>query len=272
MTTTAFNKKSSVPEVPWCDLVLDNDDDNDDDDPTLPNNNTRNSNNTTTMDKEDSDDATKLSQGESSTRKDNDEDVTSKDEEEEANLPNIIMSPHQETLILSSTTTIDNNDAAATAAATDDEGDQDPHHPQKNKSDSPLSSSNNNNTNNKRSVVVTKLNPDDIVLQELNDMIRTAEDYEIEDDMDMEVVKCLRRAALQSAAYTKHWYDAVSDSFWHIPTLAGVLMDFSLIELAEDWYEEELPMLYTVSLRAIAVEISQGEEEVPEYVLKLLVD
>jgi hypothetical protein len=104
-------------------------------------------------------------------------------------------------------------------------------------------------------------------------MIRGPEDYEIEDDMDEEeVAECLREAALKSQAYTRHWYDAVTDSFLHIPTLAGPIMDFRLIEIPEELCEEqELSMLYTVFLRAGAAEIEQDEEEgiAGEYVLKL---
>ena len=102
-------------------------------------------------------------------------------------------------------------------------------------------------------------------------MIRNTEDYEIEDDMDEEVAECLHEAALKSQAYTRHWYDAVTDSFLHIPTLAGPIMDFSLIEIAEELCEEELPMLYTVSLRVVMAETTQDEEEeiAGEYVLKL---
>jgi hypothetical protein len=102
-------------------------------------------------------------------------------------------------------------------------------------------------------------------------MIRDTKDYAIEDDMDEEVTKCLREAALKSQAYTRHWYDAVTDSFLHIPILAGPIMDFSLTETAEELCEEELPMLYTMYLRAVAAEITQDEEEgiAGEYVLKL---
>jgi hypothetical protein len=49
-------------------------------------------------------------------------------------------------------------------------------------------------------------------------------------------------------------------------------MDFSLIEITEELCGEELPMLYIVSLRAVAAAIAQDEEEgiTGEYVLKLV--
>ena len=100
-------------------------------------------------------------------------------------------------------------------------------------------------------------------------MIRDAEDYEIEDDMDEEVKECLVKAALNGPAYTKHWYDAYTDTFIHCPSLATLIGDYSLIELAEEYYEEELPMLYTVSIRSVAAEVAMGEEEIPEYVYRL---
>ncbi len=87
--------------------------------------------------------------------------------------------------------------------------------------------------------------------------------------MDEEVVDCLRQAALKSPAYAKRWYDCMSDSFIHCPSLATIILDFSLIELAEEIYGEELPMLYTVSLRSIASEVAANEEELPEYVYRL---
>jgi hypothetical protein len=86
----------------------------------------------------------------------------------------------------------------------------------------------------------SKINRDKIVRREIDQMIlRDTEDYEIEDDRDEEVAKCLREAALKSQAYTRDWYNAVTDSFLHIPTLAGPIMDFSLIEIAEELCEEE---------------------------------
>jgi hypothetical protein len=114
-----------------------------------------------------------------------------------------------------------------------------------------------------------KLDRDKLVLAEINKMMKDAEDEEIEGDMDDEVKECLREAALKSPAYTKRWYDALTDNFIHCPSLATIIMDFSLIELAEKFYGEELPMLYTVSLRAIACQVSQTEEDVPEYVYRL---
>jgi hypothetical protein len=114
-----------------------------------------------------------------------------------------------------------------------------------------------------------KIDRDQVVLEEINKMIRDAEDQEIEDDMDEEVADCLRQAALKSPAYTKRWYDSVGDSFIHCPSLATIILDYSLIELAEEIYEEELPMLYTVSLRSIAAEVAMDEEELPEYVYRL---
>lgn len=114
-----------------------------------------------------------------------------------------------------------------------------------------------------------KIDRDTLVLEEIRKMIRDTEDNELEDDMDEEVKEVLENAALQSPAYTKRWYDALSDSWIHCPSLATIVMDFSLIEAAEELYGEELPMLYTVSLRAVASEVMSGEEELPEYVYRL---
>ena len=114
-----------------------------------------------------------------------------------------------------------------------------------------------------------KIDRDTLVLEEIRKMIRDTEDNEIEDEMDEEVKECLEKAALQSPAYTRRWYDALTDSWIHCPSLATIIMDFSLIEAAEALYGEELPMLYTVSLRAVAAEVMQYEEELPEYVYRL---
>eukprot|EP00934_Nitzschia_sp_Nitz4_P000626 Nitzschia sp. Nitz4//scaffold39_size137210//133727//134866//NITZ4_003222-RA/size137210-processed-gene-0.130-mRNA-1//-1//CDS//3329550452//626//frame0 len=108
-----------------------------------------------------------------------------------------------------------------------------------------------------------------VVTKEMEEMIRRAEDEEIEDDMDETVKDCLLQAAKQSPAYSKRWYDAVNDSWIHCPSLATIVMDFSLIELAEELYEDELPMLYTVSLRAVAASLMEQETELPEYVYRL---
>lgn len=115
----------------------------------------------------------------------------------------------------------------------------------------------------------SKIDRKAIVLQEIDHMIRQAEANEIEDEMDEECKEVLRQAAVKSDAYTKRWYDVFTDSFIHCPSLATTLIDYSLLEIAEELYGEELPMLYTVSLRAIAVEIADSEEEIPEYVFNM---
>eukprot|EP00980_Cylindrotheca_fusiformis_P023646 scaffold10700_cov108-Cylindrotheca_fusiformis.AAC.10 len=115
----------------------------------------------------------------------------------------------------------------------------------------------------------SKIDREAMVLQEIDEIIRQAEKFEIEDEMDEEVIEVLREAAVKSAAYTKRWYDVFTDSFIHCPSLATTLIDYSLLEIAEELYGEELPMLYTVSLRAIACEHAKDEEEIPDYVFKL---
>jgi hypothetical protein len=59
--------------------------------------------------------------------------------------------------------------------------------------------------------------------------------------------------------------------FAHFPTLVGPIMDFSLLEITKELCKEELPMLYTVTLRAVSAEIAQDEEEgiAGKYALKL---
>jgi hypothetical protein len=114
-----------------------------------------------------------------------------------------------------------------------------------------------------------RIDRDTLVLEEIRKMIRDTEDNEIEDDMDEEVKEVLEKAALESPAYTKRWYDAIADSWIHCPSLATLISDYSLLEAAEELYGEELPMLYTVSLRAVASEVMTGEEELPEYVYRL---
>jgi hypothetical protein len=117
----------------------------------------------------------------------------------------------------------------------------------------------------------SKIDRKTIVMQEIDQIIREAEEKEIEDEMDEEVIEVLREAAVMSAAYTKRWYDVFTDSFIHCPSLATTLIDYSLLEIAEELYGEELPMLYTVSLRSIACEIADSEEEIPEYVFNMAV-
>lgn len=116
---------------------------------------------------------------------------------------------------------------------------------------------------------VAKIDRDTLVLTEIRKMIQDTEDNEIEDDMDEEVKECLIEAAVQSPAYTRRWYDALTDSWIHCPSLATIIMDFTLIEAAEALYGDELPMLYTVSLRSVASEMMNGEEVLPEYIYRL---
>lgn len=121
----------------------------------------------------------------------------------------------------------------------------------------------------KKKVTPSSIDRDSIIKNEMEQMIQKAEDEEIEDDMDETVKNCLMQAALQSPAYSKRWYDAYSDTWIHCPTLSSIIMDFSLIELAETLYGEELPMLYSVALRAVAAELLQNEPDIPEYVYRL---
>lgn len=114
-----------------------------------------------------------------------------------------------------------------------------------------------------------KIDRDTLVLTEIQKMILDVEEQEIEDEMEEEVKSCLVKAALQSEAYKRRWYDVMGDSWIHCPSLATLIMDFTVIELAEEIYEEELPMLYSVSLRAVAAEILKDEVELPEYVYRL---
>ena len=114
-----------------------------------------------------------------------------------------------------------------------------------------------------------KIDRDTLVLTEMRKMIQDTEDNEIEDEMDEDVKECLIKAALQSPAYTRRWYDALTDSWIHCPSLATIIMDFTLIEAAEVLYGDELPMLYTVSLRSVASEVMKEEEVLPEYIYRL---
>ncbi len=121
----------------------------------------------------------------------------------------------------------------------------------------------------KNNKLIAKIDRDTLVLTEIRKMIKDTEDNEIEDDMDDQVKECLEQAALQSPAYNRRWYDALTDSWIHCPSLATIIMDFTLIEAAEVLYGDELPMVYTVSLRSVAAEVMSGEDELPEYVYRL---
>ena len=122
----------------------------------------------------------------------------------------------------------------------------------------------------------SKIDRNAIILQELEEIIRVAEETEIYDQIDDETVEILKEAALKSKAYTLRWYDAYSDSFIHCPSLAQTIVDYTLLELAEDkfqeLYEEEFPMLYTVGLRGVACNVVAEEEEVPDYIYDLAQD
>jgi hypothetical protein len=114
-------------------------------------------------------------------------------------------------------------------------------------------------------------NRDDRVLMEINRIIRAAEIDEIDDVMDEKVADCLRMAALKSPALTHKWYDVFSDVIICCPSVISLLMNFSLIELAEETYGRDLPMLYTTSIRSVAA-LSAAEEkddDLPEYVYRL---
>eukprot|EP00526_Cylindrotheca_closterium_P013459 CAMPEP_0113648300 /NCGR_PEP_ID=MMETSP0017_2-20120614/25614_1 /TAXON_ID=2856 /ORGANISM="Cylindrotheca closterium" /LENGTH=537 /DNA_ID=CAMNT_0000560501 /DNA_START=171 /DNA_END=1784 /DNA_ORIENTATION=- /assembly_acc=CAM_ASM_000147 len=116
----------------------------------------------------------------------------------------------------------------------------------------------------------SRIDRDSIILQEIDEIIRLAEETEIYDEIDDETIEILKESALKSKAYTKRWYDAYTDSFIHCPSLAQTIVDYTLLEIAEDkfqeLYEEEFPMLYTVGLRGVACNMVGDEEEIPDYI------
>ena len=103
----------------------------------------------------------------------------------------------------------------------------------------------------------------------MNALIKLVEDNEIEDDMDEEIADVLRQAAIRSTAYTKQWYDVFTDTIMYLPSLPSVIMDRTLLDIADEIYGEDLPLFEAGSLRAVAADQLNEEEEVPEYIQKL---
>mmetsp|Transcript_10367 Transcript_10367/g.25014 ORF Transcript_10367/g.25014 Transcript_10367/m.25014 type:complete len:2030 (-) Transcript_10367:938-7027(-) len=101
-----------------------------------------------------------------------------------------------------------------------------------------------------------------LINTEFDRLIREANKNELEEDIEPEAVEALRIAS-RSLAYRKKYYNSIEDRFVFYPSLRRLLVQYTLIEKAEEHFydeEDEFPIEYSAALRAIACE-STGDDD-----------
>ena len=113
--------------------------------------------------------------------------------------------------------------------------------------------------------------------EELKKLIQQAVDEELEEDeMELESVEALEKGAMK-ICYLKKYYDVMADEIIYFPTVAKSLINYSLIEAAEEFYfdeEDEFPMEYSVALRSVATMAASedDDDQDDDYMEKLAMD
>ncbi|CAJ1939151.1 unnamed protein product [Cylindrotheca closterium] len=97
---------------------------------------------------------------------------------------------------------------------------------------------------------------------EFDRIIRDAEEHELEEKIEPEAVEALRIAS-NILPYRKKYYNSSEDRFIFYPSIRRLLIEYTLIEKAEQYYyeeDDEFPIEYSAALRAIACE-STGDDD-----------
>lgn len=106
-------------------------------------------------------------------------------------------------------------------------------------------------------------------------IIKETEDNELEEPFEREAVDALRIAA-GKLAYLKKYYNCLTDKFVYFPSVTKLLVNYSLIEEAEQHYfdaEDEFPMDYSAALRTVACEkIGDDDGDDDAYMMLLAAD
>ncbi len=116
-----------------------------------------------------------------------------------------------------------------------------------------------------------------MIKDELQNLIKQAEQEELEDEMEEEAVTALEKAAL-IVAYRKKYYDVLKDRLIYFPTVAQSVVSYTLMEEAEKYYydeDDEFPTVYSGALRSV-VTMNMGDDDDDdmdeEYMTKLALD
>jgi hypothetical protein len=112
--------------------------------------------------------------------------------------------------------------------------------------------------------------------EELANLVKEANENELEEPFDEESIEALRKAA-HKICYLKKYYDVMKDSVIYFPSVTKTVVDYTLIEEAEKYYyeeEDEYPQDLSIGLRSVAtMAVAEDDDDVDEdYMLALSQD
>lgn len=122
-----------------------------------------------------------------------------------------------------------------------------------------------------------------MILKELDQVVKDAEENEIGDEIEADALEALRFAA-PKVCYRKKFYDVINDKFIYFPSVRRAMLNGSIFVEAEKKYfeddddddeEQEFPIMYTSCLRSVASQQLEGtpeNEQDEEYMSKLAMD
>ena len=104
-----------------------------------------------------------------------------------------------------------------------------------------------------------------MIEEELNKIIKEAEEVELEEPIEQEAVDALMKGGMK-VAYLKKFYDVMKDEVIYFPDILTTISNYDLLEEAEKHYydeDDEFPTLYSGALRSIALQAiaNKGEDE-----------
>lgn len=112
---------------------------------------------------------------------------------------------------------------------------------------------------------------------ELKDLIKRADENELEEPFDEDSIEALKKGALK-ICYVKKYYNVMKDEFVYFPSVPQTVIDYRLIEEAEQFYfddEDEFPQDLSIGLRSVATDkliLSQDDDYDEEYMTALAQD
>ncbi|KAG7341819.1 hypothetical protein IV203_006911 [Nitzschia inconspicua] len=112
--------------------------------------------------------------------------------------------------------------------------------------------------------------------EELSNLIKEADENELEDPFDEESIEALKKAA-HKICYLKKYYDVMKDKFIFFPSVTKSVVDYTLIEEAEKFYyeeDDEYPQDLSIGLRSVAtMRMAEEDDDIDEdYMLALAQD
>jgi hypothetical protein len=121
---------------------------------------------------------------------------------------------------------------------------------------------------------VRKAKREKLLKEELDAIIKQTEEEQLGEPFEPEAVHALKVAAAK-VSYLKMYYDVLKNEFIYLPPVAKTIINYSLLDEAENHYfdeEDEFPVEYSEALRSIATLFLQDDYLDYDYMEKLAVE